>query len=100
MIGFVTSYAIASVVASIMECNPVPYAWDKTIPDGSCFNVTDFWYANAAFSISTDVVIWTIALPVMYRLKMQTRAKIGLMAVCGFGLMQAYLLVAFQDCLD
>ena len=54
--GIIIAYMIATFGASVWQCTPVARAWDKTIP-GTCVNITTNWYANAGFSISTDILI-------------------------------------------
>lgn len=72
MICIVLAYCIATTMASIFQCTPVPLAWDKSIHHGSCISMIKNWYANAGFAIATDVLIlglpmqpiWTSRLPI------------------------------------
>ncbi len=69
--SIILSYMLATVVASIWQCNPIRGAWDKSTHP-SCISLTKNWYANAAFSIITDVAIlllpmqpiWSSNLPI------------------------------------
>ena len=85
MLGAVSSYCVASVTASIFQCNPVRKAIDKTIP-GTCINMTQFWYANAGFSISTDIIILLLPMPLVYKLKITGQQKLALVAVFMIGI--------------
>ena len=54
VMAYVLLYAVASIIATIFECTPVPRIWNKTIP-GTCINLTAFWYANAAANMLGDI---------------------------------------------
>jgi hypothetical protein len=83
----VSTYALASIVATIFQCTPIPHLWDKTAyPTATCINVTAFWYANAIYNIITDIVILASVPPVVWKLKLPFRQKLGLTVVFGLGL--------------
>ncbi|KAH8674315.1 hypothetical protein BX600DRAFT_433899 [Xylariales sp. PMI_506] len=80
----VAMYCIASVTATIFQCTPVPRAFNKAIP-GTCINNGKFWYANAAFSITTDIIILIIPMPLVYALQIPRAQKVALVAVFTLG---------------
>ncbi|KAK3495769.1 hypothetical protein B0T13DRAFT_401473 [Neurospora crassa] len=85
LLGIIIAYMIATFGASVWQCTPVPRAWDKSIP-GTCVDITVNWYANAGFSISTDILI--LALP-MYpiftsHLRKTQKVAVVLMFALGF----------------
>ncbi|KAI9830157.1 MAG: hypothetical protein M1819_005834 [Sarea resinae] len=80
----VVLYAFASILATILECTPVPRVYDKSIA-GTCINISAFWYANAVYSILTDVLILALPMPMVYGLKLPTRSKNALMLVFALG---------------
>jgi hypothetical protein len=83
----VSAYALASIVATIFQCTPIPHLWDKaTYPTATCINVTAFWYANAIYNIITDIVILTSLPGVVWKLKLPFRQKLGLTVVFGLGI--------------
>jgi len=84
MLAIVVSYMIASTCAAIFQCTPIPRAWDKTVP-GTCISITMNWYANAGFSIATDVIILLMPMPIIYSLRLQRNQKAGLMFVFALG---------------
>jgi hypothetical protein len=77
-------YAIASVVATIFQCNPIPRAFNKLI-EGTCINNAQFWYANAGFSIATDLLILLMPMPLVYQLQIPRIQKIALFIVFTLG---------------
>ena len=52
---------------------------------GTCIDNIRFWYANAGFSIATDVVILLLPMYLVYRLHIPLRQKIALAAVFALG---------------
>lgn len=84
LLVIITSYMIAAFFASVFQCAPVARAWDKRIP-GSCINITTNWYANAGFSIATDIIILALPMYPIYKSKTPLKRKIALMVVFAFG---------------
>ncbi|EFR04129.1 integral membrane protein [Nannizzia gypsea CBS 118893] len=86
-IAIIVAFTTGTVVSSIFQCNPVPYAFDKKTPGGGkCINVGAFWFANAAFIIATDVFIILLPIPVILRLQLPDRSKVALCGVFAVGL--------------
>ncbi|WEW61251.1 hypothetical protein PRK78_006741 [Emydomyces testavorans] len=85
VLGFVAAYAVASILVTLFECSPVARIWDRTLP-GTCINFTAFWYANAAWNISTDITILLLPMPVIHTLRLPTKSKVGLTAVFTLGI--------------
>ena len=81
----VAIYCCASVIATIFQCAPIQKAFDKTM-EGKCIDNSQFWYANAGFSIATDVIILLLPMPLVYQLQVPMAQKIALMAVFGLGI--------------
>ena len=84
LLVIIASYMVAALFASIFQCTPVARAWDKSIA-GSCISITNNWYANAGFSIATDLMILALPMYPIYRSKMALKRKIALMIVFAFG---------------
>lgn len=84
LLVIITSYMVAAFFASVFQCTPVARAWDKMIP-GSCINITTNWYANAGFSIATDIIILALPMYPIYKSKTPLKRKIALMVVFAFG---------------
>ncbi|KAF9252097.1 hypothetical protein DTO006G1_2844 [Penicillium roqueforti] len=84
LLAIITSYMVATFFASVFQCTPVARAWNKTIP-GSCINITTNWYANAGFSIATDIIILTLPMYPLYTSKIRLKRKIALMGVFALG---------------
>ncbi|CAG7946893.1 unnamed protein product [Penicillium nalgiovense] len=99
LLFIITSYMVAAFFASIFQCTPVVRAWNKTIP-GSCINITTNWYANAGFSIATDIVILTLPMYPLYKSKIVLKRKIALMGVFALGAFVAVTSILRMRTLD
>ena len=80
----VASYAISSITATIFQCSPVARSFNKTI-DGTCINNGKFWFANAGFSIATDLLILFMPMTLVYQLQIPQIQKIALIIVFALG---------------
>ncbi|KAL7953342.1 putative PTH11-typeG-protein-coupled receptor [Trichoderma compactum] len=81
----VVIYCISSMIATIFQCSPVVKAFNKTLP-GTCIDLARFWFANAGFSIATDIIILMLPMPLVYQLEVPRAQKIALMAVFAVGI--------------
>ncbi|KAI2464683.1 hypothetical protein F4781DRAFT_58118 [Annulohypoxylon bovei var. microspora] len=84
MLTCVVMYCIASVTATIFQCTPVTKAFDKSLK-GTCINNGHFWYANAGFSIATDIIILILPMPLVYALQITRVQKAALIVVFALG---------------
>jgi hypothetical protein len=69
------STSIISVL-TIVQCQPIKYFWDRDVK-GICLDVNALAYANSAMSITQDIVIVVLPIPVVWKLNMNKRKKFG-----------------------
>ncbi|KAI1384364.1 uncharacterized protein F4822DRAFT_414886 [Hypoxylon trugodes] len=84
MLVCVILYFVASVTATICQCVPITKAFDKSL-EGTCIDNGRFWYANAGFSIASDVIILTLPMPLVYALQVPRVQKVALVMVFALG---------------
>ena len=72
---------ISFFVATCVQCIPLQYIWDKTIPGGHCFNTVAFVYSSSAPNIATDVVVIFLPIRTVRDLKVSFVRKLGLMLI-------------------
>ena len=85
LLAIVATYCFSSIVVTIFQCNPVIRAFDKDTP-GQCIDTAKFWFANAGFSIATDIIILLLPLPLVWRLEIPRTQKVALVAVFAVGI--------------
>lgn len=71
---------IALNVTTILQCQPVPFSWDKTL-HGHCINIKAFWYAQSGWNTLMDVIVLLLPVPLVVKLQMNRRGKLGLLFV-------------------
>lgn len=86
LLGFLAAFTVAITVASIAQCSPIPYFWDASI-SGTCIDQKALWYANAVFSIVTDVVLLALPLQPIHASNLSGGQKVALMMVFALGML-------------
>ncbi|KAI0455442.1 hypothetical protein F5B21DRAFT_513945 [Xylaria acuta] len=85
LLAVIGSYCVASTVVTIFQCHPIVAAFDKDVANTTCINTKPFWYTNAFFSITTDIIILLIPMPPIYSLQMPRLKKSALISVFALG---------------
>lgn len=87
MMAIIASQATANVFTCIFQCSPVTFVWGQVIPGmhGRCININAFYLANAALNILTDFMTYTLPMPMLWKLQLPKRQKIGLITILGLG---------------
>lgn len=86
-VGFlVFLYWLSSVLTIALLCRPVAYNWNRSIP-GTCGNVLKIEYASAGFNMGIDLGVVLLPLPIVWRLQMSSRKKIGVTASFAIGIL-------------
>ncbi len=85
LLTVVTMYCTASILVTVFQCRPLIRAFDKDTP-GTCIDTAKFWFANAGFSIATDVIILMLPMPLVWKLEVPMAQKIALVAVFAVGI--------------
>jgi hypothetical protein len=76
---------IAFVGATIFQCTPIPFFWDRTIPHGHCISTAAFWYGHAAWNTAVDIIVLLLPIPVIRSLQMGNNQKFAVLGVFGLG---------------
>ena len=76
-IGVVTiGLLTASVPATVFQCRPIAAAWDFSLPQGGCYHFVNFLYASTAVNITTDLLLCTVPIPLLWELRLPARQKV------------------------
>ncbi|KAF1973570.1 hypothetical protein BU23DRAFT_417880, partial [Bimuria novae-zelandiae CBS 107.79] len=86
MLFIVGGTGIGSVTTVLLQCRPLDALWDASkVPGAKCIRIVDFYYANAALNITTDVLILLLPIRVLWGLHMPLRQRLSLCALFGMG---------------
>ena len=80
LIVIVTGYTTASALTVIFGCSPVRKAWAPNL-HGHCIQTVDVAVFTAVMNVMTDLTIFLLPLPLLWRLRLERRTKIALMVV-------------------
>ncbi|PNS14666.1 hypothetical protein CAC42_1688 [Sphaceloma murrayae] len=78
--GYGTSFLFAIVFA----CNPVEKSWKPKVP-GKCFPPSPFYYGTTVTNILIDIIVLFLPIPLLWRLQMNKRRKMGLILCFALG---------------
>ncbi|KAI2607907.1 integral membrane protein [Hypoxylon sp. NC1633] len=99
LLGIILSYMVATTASSIWQCTPISRAWDKSV-DGYCISVTGNWYANAGFSILTDIVILVLPMQPIFQSSLPKKQKLVLVIVFALGIFVTITSILRMQTLD
>ena len=85
--AIISGTAVAVSLTAIFQCSPVLYAWDKSIPGGSCINVAAFYVYCSVPNVITDIAVLLLPLPMIFKLHANQSQKVGLSIVFLLGAM-------------
>ena len=72
----------AFCLSIMFNCVPVELSLtDPSNPAVYCINQLDLFYAGAASDVIIDIIVLAIPIPIVLKLHMATRLKIGLLGV-------------------
>lgn len=86
----IVSSTVAFCVVIWMQCTPVEGNWDPTVEGRKCMELKKFMdatYVLSAITIFTDFVCALIPLPIIWKLNLNRKTRIGIMAVIALGLL-------------
>ncbi|KAJ8118375.1 hypothetical protein OPT61_g632 [Boeremia exigua] len=90
---FIGCFTIGSTFAIIFQCNPVAAGWDYSLRppagDAKCYDAIIFKNVgvfNSSVNIATDLLFALIPIPMVWKLQVNLRTRIGLAVVLSLGL--------------
>lgn len=83
---FVCGYLLANLFTQIFGCSPRSKYWIADTP-GHCINYTKAGLAYGAMNIVSDLLIFVLPLPVVWRLKLSRREKAAISLIFMTGAM-------------
>ncbi|KAL4810186.1 hypothetical protein BDV18DRAFT_54216 [Aspergillus unguis] len=102
----IIGYFVSCVIASIVGCSPVSYLWGRfrhPSEPGSCFNEIAFFRWNGFANMALDILILFLPLPMVWRMRLDTRRKVlltGVFLMGGFVCIVSLLRILSFDSAD
>lgn len=85
--SIVLLYFVVCLLVAVFECKPVSFYWDQSIENGTCIDRNQFYRWNGVANLLIDFAIWSLTLPVIWHLKLNTRQRVSLSAIFLLGLL-------------
>jgi hypothetical protein len=84
------SQMVAVFFAILLQCTPVAFNWDPTIPGGYCVDRRVLYTSTAVFNIVMDILILGLPLWIFSKLRIPKRTKIALLIIFLLGFLYVY----------
>ena len=84
-IAFIVLWVLTITIVLALECRPIAKFWNPLTP-GKCFNLVAFSYFTNISNLVTDVWIFLLPIPVIWRLQISNQQRLGLCCVFLIGL--------------
>lgn len=85
---FVVGTGVSGVLVLIFQCNPIAAAWDFSLvalPTTKCLNALLFYRIAAGFNFVSDVFIFFLPMPTLYKLQLPLKQRLSIMAIFALG---------------
>lgn len=69
LVSVILATWVSFTVATMFQCMPFAFNWDKTIPGGSCFDVQFFANSSSVPNIVTDLAVLILPLRTVWHCK-------------------------------
>ncbi|CEJ94464.1 hypothetical protein VHEMI09991 [[Torrubiella] hemipterigena] len=88
-ISIVIVILYTTIITAIMffHCSPIRKAFDFKLAEGSCMDAGVLYMATAVSNIITDVILFILPTPMVWRLEMSKAQRIGAIVIFGIGSM-------------
>ncbi|KAM0794133.1 hypothetical protein BDR22DRAFT_977972 [Usnea florida] len=76
---FVFGYLVSNLVTQIFGCMPIQLSWE--VAPGHCYNRRAAGFAFSSMNIISDLLIFVLPMPMVWRLRLSRKGKLGVMLV-------------------
>ncbi|KAF6832186.1 hypothetical protein CPLU01_06285 [Colletotrichum plurivorum] len=82
---FVGTSTATITFALFIHCAPIRKAYDIRVDGGTCLDASFLYMANTSISMFTDVIMFVLPIPMIYRLRLGIWQKLGAMLMFSIG---------------
>lgn len=86
---FTALYNVTYIFTLLFACSPVAASWDYSI-DGKCLAMAPYYYTTGVLTMVNDLVLFILPVPLVWRLQVDKRTKIGLSVMFLLGLITTF----------
>lgn len=81
LFGLTATTSIALTLAACFQCIPLAFFWDRTIAGGRCFDIQQFFHAQALPGFILDLIIMVLPMSTIWHLKLPTIKRFALLGI-------------------
>ena len=76
-VAIFTGIWISTTLVAIFACTPVQAFYDLSVP-GTCIDSVKFYWASATLNVITDLIVLILPIPLVWKLRIPTKRKVGI----------------------
>ncbi|KAI6350230.1 hypothetical protein MCOR25_010571 [Pyricularia grisea] len=88
LIGLTVVLTVVGVCQTLLQCRPMAYVWDKSIPGGECVS-TEYLvyssYVSSSLSCSSDFALASLPIFMLRNVQMNLRVKLAVIGILSLG---------------
>lgn len=87
--AYVLAFTIASILATLLQCQPINYGWNQLYEHmkGRCVNLKAEALSTALLNTVADIALLILPIPTLWKLQMPLKQKLGLCIIFLLGIM-------------
>ncbi|MCJ1344611.1 hypothetical protein MMC31_002814 [Peltigera leucophlebia] len=85
LMGVLVATAVATLAANLAQCIPLKVLWGTTEAAEKCINQQLLWALSSLPNIITDLIMLALPVPVIWKIQLSWKDKVGLMLTFGTG---------------
>lgn len=79
--SLVLAVGASVLLESFLQCRPLAYTWDRSIPGGTCIRPIDAYRVIAPLNVITGILILVMPIPAVWNLHASRKQKLALTGV-------------------
>ncbi|KAK8105154.1 hypothetical protein PG999_008513 [Apiospora kogelbergensis] len=83
--ALIATWAVATILAGCLICQPISKNWDLLMTDGYCGNQVLSFTITGAINLVTDIMVLVLPLPNLYKLQVPIQQRMVLVGVFSLG---------------
>ena|ERR1700743_132082 len=89
LMGFVTTFLVAILPATIFQCTPISYMWTSWTGEtkGHCINVSTLTWFASSINIIQDIAVIVLPIPHLLHLSLSRKKKLQIVSMFCVGLL-------------
>ena len=88
--ALIITWTIVISLVVVVQCNPVQYFWNRSIPGGKCINNDAYYFATGLSSTIIMITVLALPLPLIWKLQVSLSRRLGLAVIFLMGALSVH----------